>query len=204
MSNVLILGAGGHARFIADILMLQGHTVIGYLDDDLSIHGQMQLGLPVLGSIDTYQDFFPEGLIVGIGSNAIRRSIAERFDESARSLWVNAVHPRATIAPSVKIGCGVVIGASAVISPEAVIGDHSIISTAATVGHDSVIGPYTHIGPGAHLAGGVQVLKETFLGIGSSVIPGRKIGAKTVVGAGAVVVSDIPAGVIAKGVPARW
>jgi len=202
--GVLILGASGHGKYIADILLAQGSRILGFLDDNPSLYGQQQLGFPILGPISAYLDFDSDGLILGIGSNSSRREIAERLGDATQGQWVNAIHPRSVVAPSVQIGIGIVVGAGAIISPDVVIGDHTIISTAATVGHDSVIGRFVHVGPGAHLAGGVQVLDETFLGVGTSVIPGRRIGSKTVVGAGAVVVGDIPDKVVAKGVPARW
>lgn len=204
MSGVLILGAGGHAKVVADILRAQDVHVLGYLDDEASLHGQERLGLPILGPIDAYKDFNSDGLIIGIGSNSARCAIAKRLGGVPRSLWINAIHPQAVITPLSQIGVGVVVAAGAVINPDTAIGDHVIINTGATVDHDCIIGRCVHIGPGVHLAGNVQIDDECFVGIGAVVIPGCHIGAKTVVGAGTVVISDIPAGVTAKGVPARW
>lgn len=204
MSGVIIIGAGGHAKVVADILRAQGIHVLGYLDDNMSLHGQQRLGLPVLGSVDNYRDFNTDGLVIGIGSNAVRRSLAKRLSDVPSSLWINAVHPQAVVAPSVQLGVGVVIAAGAVVNPDVVIGDHVIINTGATVDHDCIIGCCAHIGPGVRLAGNVQIDDECFIGIGAVAIPGCHIGAGAVVGAGSVVISDIPAGVTAKGVPAHW
>lgn len=201
---MLIIGAGGHAKVVADILRAQGVHVQGYLDDEVSLQGQQRLGLPVLGPVEAYRDFNPEGLIIGIGSNSARYAITKRLSDILNNVWINAIHPQAVIAPSVRFGAGVVVAAGAVINPDAVIGDHAIINTGATVDHDCVIGRFVHIAPGAHLAGGVQLEDEGLIGIGAVVIPGCHIGAKAIIGAGAVVVSDIPAGVTTKGIPARW
>lgn len=204
MTGTLIIGAGGHAKVVVDILRAQGTPVLGYLDDEATLHGQERLGLPVLGPIDAYRDFSPAGLIVGIGSNSVRCEIAMQLDDVPNTLWINAIHPRAVIAPSVQLGVGIVVAAGAILNPDAVIGNHTIVNTGATVDHDCVIGHYAHIAPGVHVAGNVQIDDECFLGIGAVVIPGCHIGAKAIIGAGSVVISDIPAGVVAKGVPARW
>lgn len=204
MSGILIIGAGGHAKVVADILLSQGVAVQGYLDDEVSLHGEQRLGLPVLGPVETYPDFNPDGLIIGIGSNSVRHAIAGKLGDEAEKLWINAIHPQAVIAPSVQLGVGIVVAAGVVINPDAVIGDHAIINTGATVDHDCVIGRFAHLAPGVNLAGNVQIDDECLIGIGSVAIPGCHIGAKAIVGAGSVVISDIPAGVTAKGVPACW
>lgn len=204
MTGVLIVGAGGHAKVVAEILHARGAHVLGYLDDEVSLHGKERLGLPILGCIDCYRDFNPNGLIIGVGSNSARFEIAKRLDAVPHRLWLSAIHPQAVIAPSVQLGVGVVVAAGVVINPDTVIGDHAIINTGATVDHDCIIGRFAHIAPGVNLAGNVQIDDECFIGIGSAIIPGCHIGAKSVIGAGSVVISDIPTGVTAKGVPARW
>ncbi len=204
MSGLLILGAGGHAKVILDILNLQGVSVQGFLDDDETLWGQTRLGLSVLGGISTYGDYAPDGLILGIGSNAVRRILVEALGAEVAPLWRSAVHPQAVIAESVQAGIGTVVMAGAVINVDTVIGSHCIINTGASVDHDCQLGDYVHIAPGVRLSGGVLVGDDSMLGIGSVVIPGVTIGRGVMVGAGAVVVRDVPNGVTAKGVPARW
>lgn len=200
----LIIGAGGHGKVIADMMLVQGMPLMGYLDDDPIHLGQQVLGLPVVGRVEQWRDFDPGGLVIGIGDNVVRRDIMQGLSPEANSLWITVVHPRATVAGSARLGTGTVVVAGAVINPKVVIGQHTIINTGATVDHDCVIGDFVHIAPGANLAGDVHVEEGAFLGIGCCVIPGCKIGAWAVVGAGAVVVRDVPPGVTAKGVPARW
>lgn len=201
MSGILIIGAGGHAKVVADIVQLLRIPLQGFLDDNPDLWDSQLTGLPVLGGTDAFSRYKPDGLVHGIGENHIRRSIAERL---ASELWVSIVHPSATVATSVQIGSGTVVAGGAVINPHVYIGTHCIINTAATVDHDCQIGNYVHVAPGVNLAGGVTVGDATLIGIGASVIPYRSIGANVVIGAGAVVVDDIPDGVTAVGVPARW
>src|SRR5258708_11397020 len=100
MSGILILGAGGHGKVVADILQLQGYSVRGYLDDSPETWGTSRLGLPILGTLEQYQDFGPDGLVIGIGSNEIRKNIVEKLGASAQSFWINAIHPHAILASS--------------------------------------------------------------------------------------------------------
>lgn len=204
MSGILILGAGGHAKVVADILMCQGRHVIGFLDDNPALWDTSSLGLPILGRIDAYAEYSPDGLIIGIGRNRIRQAVAERLGLEAEKLWTNAIHPGAIIAPSVQLGKGIAIMAGAVINPEATIGDHAIINTGATVDHDCGIGAFCHIAPGVHLAGNVRIGEGTLVGIGCAAIPGCAVGDWSTIGAGAVIVQDIPGSVTAMGTPARW
>lgn len=202
--SVLVLGAGGHSKVVADILLCIGAKVLGFLDDDPRTWGQRRLGLPVLGAISTYAEYEPDGLAMGLGHNHVRQGIAIRLDDAAKGLWINAIHPRTTLAASVQIGKGVVLAAGAIVNPDTIIGDYAIVNTGATVDHDCFIGDYAHIAPGVHMSGGVSIGEGTLIGVGASIAPGCSVGKWAVVGAGAVVVRNIPDGVTAKGVPARW
>lgn len=204
MSGILIIGAGGHGKVVADILLRQSMPVLGFLDDDPTSWGTSRLGLPVLGAIDTFWNYSPEGLVMGIGSNMMRREIVGRLGSLAHDLWQPAIHPEAVIALSVSVGRGTVVAAGAVVNPDTYLGDYGIINTGATVDHDCHIGDFVHIAPGAHIAGGVRISEGALLGIGSVAIPGSAIGEWATVGAGAVVLDNIPDHAVAIGVPARW
>jgi acetyltransferase EpsM len=198
---VLIIGAGGHGKVVADILQLQNIAILGFLDDDSTLWGSMSFGLPVLGGIDQYTAHEVAGVAMGVGSNRARKAIVERYPALR---WINAVHPSATIAQSASLGSGVMIAPHAVIAPDTTIGSYTIINTAATIDHDCIIGDFAHVAPGSHLAGNVAVGAGVLLGVGTNVTPGCNIGDWSIVGAGSTVVRDIPANVIAKGIPARW
>ncbi len=203
MMGILILGAGGHAKVVADILIGQGLQVAGYLDDNPETWNTKPLNIPVLGPTHSYVKYEIDGMIIGIGLNATRRSLAVQLSTDSQISWRNAIHLRSIIASSVRLGVGIVVAAGAIINPDSAIGDHVIINTGATVDHDCEIGAFCHIAPGVHLAGGVLVGEGTLIGIGATVLPYRKIGCNVTIGAGAVVVDDIPDGVTVKGIPAR-
>lgn len=199
--SVLVLGAGGHAKVVVSTLQAAGLHVDGILDDAPGSQGKALLGVPVIGPIEP-QALSGRRAIIGIGSNEVRRALAERL-RGVDVEWVQAVHPHAWVGPEVNIGEGCVVFAGATLQPGATLGLHVIVNTGASVDHDSSLGDYVHIGPGCRLAGGVRLAEGAFMGVGSAAIPGARIGAWAIVGAGGVVVSDIPDRVVATGVPAR-
>ena len=204
MGGIFVLGAGGHAKVVADILQICGFKVGGFLDDNRSIWNTRPLGIPVLGPIDQATELECDGLIVGIGSNRTRRSIVQRLGTKADDLWLNAIHPSAVLAASVTLGRGVVITANAVLNPDVVVGDHVIVNTAATIDHDCQLSDFSHVAPGGHLCGGTKVGTGVLLGAGTITIPGVQIGRWSTLGAGSTVIHDIPENVVAVGSPARW
>jgi sugar O-acyltransferase (sialic acid O-acetyltransferase NeuD family) len=205
MKPVWVLGAGGHAKVVIDTLRATGAwDVVGLLDDDGARWGTEYLAIPVEGEISDQLigRFGVEFAVIAIGSNYARAKIATRLTHTIS--WVNAIHPTAHLASGVRLGVGCVVCSGTIVQPDAVIGDHAILNTMCSVDHDGIIGKFAHIGPGAHLGGNVKVGEGALLGVGSCVAPGRMVGAWAMVGAGAAVVNDIPKGVTAMGVPARF
>jgi UDP-perosamine 4-acetyltransferase len=205
MKLVWVFGSGGHSKVVIDTLRASGtYEVAGALDDDPERWGTDVLGVPVLGgpSPEAIARFGIDWAVIAIGSNRSRAAISKRF--SGGPSWASVVHPRAYVAPGVRIGAGTVIFAGAIVQPGAILGDHVILNTGCSIDHDCIIDDFSHVAPGAHLCGRVRVGRGAELGAGSSVTPGRTVDAWSIVGAGGVVVRDIPAGVTAKGVPARF
>ena len=205
--SIAIIGAGGHAKVICDTLKLSlqkkgSGEVVGFVDDDPSLWGKVLSGLPILGPIEGIVDLDIDGVIVAIGGNKARKRVYE-WAQSKEYDLTNAVHPTAVIADDVSIGEGVAIFANVVINPGSSIGNNVILNTGCTVDHDCSIGHHAHVGPGAHLAGGVEIAEGTFVGVGTSIIPYRKIGRWSIVGAGSVVVEDVPDQVTVTGLPAK-
>jgi acetyltransferase EpsM len=205
--RILILDAGDHARmvagyFLSNIQLGRPFELVGFLDDNSSLIGSQQMGLPVLGAIEDWHRIEHDALIVAIRDNRTRMRI---FEEVARKggQFISAIHPNAVIGPEVSLGKGLFISAGTVISAGATIGDNVILSSNCVVGHHAQISNHVHVGPCAALCGRVVVGEGTLIGAGASVIPGCRIGRWCVIGAGAAVVSHIPDEVVAVGVPAR-
>ncbi len=207
MKRVLIVGAGGHAQVAADALLRSMQIAptaepIGFLDDDPRLMGASILGLPVLGPLAEIGSFSHDAVFVAIGDNATRARLFVHLVSEGEDI-VNVVHPNAVLAPSVQLGRGILVCASAVVNTGTAIADNSVVNTGATVDHHCTIGAHCHIAPGVHLGGNVKIGEGSFLGIGTVVIPGRRIGEWSIVGAGSVVTRDIPSNVTAVGLPAR-
>jgi UDP-perosamine 4-acetyltransferase len=204
MSAVVVYGAGGHAKVVADSLLAAGREVLGFVDDDPTRAGSLVLGLPV-HTRDWLRERVSAGgvsVALGIGDNAARQAIAHRIREMGASLCI-AAHPTAVIAASARVGEGTVLMAGAIVNADAVIGVGAIVNTSAVVEHDVVVGDFAHLSPGAVLAGASALGTLSSLGAGAVVIHCVAVGAGTVVGAGAVVSRPLPDHVVAYGVPAR-
>jgi len=201
--KIVIVGAGGHAQVVADILFqMQAVEPIGYLDDRVELLGSKVLGLPVLGTVAQLVDIEHDGVVIGIGNNQVRQKLFQKMSEAGERM-VSAIHPSALVSPRSHLGRGIQMSASAVINPSAFIDDNVIINTGATIDHHNRIGAHTHIAPGVTLGGDVVVGKGVLVGIGSTVMPQTTIGDGVVVGAGACVCNNIDPDCVVVGVPAR-
>jgi len=200
MCNVIIIGASGHGKVIADIVLKSGDKVSGFLDDDDNLPKEI-IGFPLLGKVSDIQNYkFNKLFVIGIGSNQTRK----KFAESLFGInWYTAIHPSAQISIDTEIGKGTVIMANAVINTSAKIGKHCIINTGAIVEHDNVLEDYVHISPNVALGGTVKVGELSHIGIGSSVKDNIIISPNCIIGAGAVVVKNINVSGTYIGVPAR-
>lgn len=204
MKEIILLGAGGHAAVILDILKAQianGEKIKikGLLDDS----GKLEwMGYPILGSTLEANDFNEENtyFIIAIGSNKIRYKLSEKYSHLK---FLTAIHPSAIIGSQVNIGAGTVVMPNAVINANSQIGQHVIINTGVIVEHDNLIGDYVHLSPNATLCGTVRVKPLTHIGAGATVIQGKTIGMQSMIGAGATVITHIPDQVVAVGTPAK-
>lgn len=206
--RVLIIGAGGHGQVVADILLSRQESglgeveLVGFLDDNPTLHQTAWLGVPVLGSVSLASALAHEGVVVAVGDNRIRQQLSHRLQAGGEQL-VTAIHPRAVIGRAVSIGAGTMICAGVVVNTGSALGQGVILNTGCTVDHHNQIEDYVHIAPGAHLGGDVTVGEGTLVGIGATVMPQRRVGTWSVVGAGAIVTKDVPAGSTVVGFPAR-
>ena len=189
MKSVVIIGASGHGKVIADIVLKSGDRILGFLDDNPLLEKTF-IGFPVLGTVEDYKKYLNDAeFVVAIGNASIREKIVKKLDGVK---WYTAIHPTAVFSKiDVRIGEGTVVMANAVINSGSKIGKHCIINSGAIVEHDNVIEDYVHVSVGAKLAGTVHVGKSTWIGVGASVSNNVEICGECMIGAGAVVVKDV-------------
>jgi len=186
--RLVIIGAGGHGKVVADIAQLNGYKEIIFLDDDTNLkRNGIYAVVGTTKDIDKYKDHH---FIVGIGNNAIRAKIIDQLEEK-NALIVTLIHPSAVIDKTVHIEEGTVVMANAVINADAYIGRGCIINTAATIDHECMLHDYIHVSPGSHLAGNIDVGSFTWIGIGSTISNNIKIKSNCIIGAGSVVIKDV-------------
>jgi sugar O-acyltransferase (sialic acid O-acetyltransferase NeuD family) len=204
---VVIVGAGGHGRELLDIVeAVNRHEptfeFLGFLDDDERDRETLRRrGVKVLGPVKLLAEL-DVCYALGLGSGGLRRkvdAVATRYER----VPVTLRHPVTTIGSDVRLGPGTVMAAGSRITTNVTTGRHVHLNIGATVSHDCVLHDYATLSPGVHLSGNVTLADEVFLGTGAVVIPGVSIGSAARIGAGAAVVGDVPAGVLAVGVPAR-
>ncbi len=189
---MILYGASGHGRVIADILRQSGESRVRFWDDspEAAILGY-EVAVPEYST--------EEEVILAIGSNRVRKMLAARLGIR----FGKAIHPSAVIGEYCDVGDGSVVMAGAILNPGTTVGRHCIINTAASVDHDGRIGDYVHISPGVVLTGNVSVGDGAHIGAGAVVIPGTRIGQWAVIGAGAVIIRDVPDYAVVVGNPGK-
>lgn len=207
MTRVIVIGSGGHAKVVIDMLRLLAVEIAGVATADTARHGTSFEGIEVIGGDDAVLGHDRQGLrlVNGIGSTgnaAERRRIFDMF-KTEGFVFQTLIHPQAWMADGVAFGEGSQAMLRSAIQPGCRIGRNAIINTGAVVDHDCIIGDHAHVAPGAILSGAVRVGDGAHIGTGACVIQGIEIGAGALVGAGAAVVRDVPPGSTVVGVPAR-
>lgn len=198
MSKLVIFGAGGHAKVVADIALKNGFELEGFLDDNASISSVM--GYPVLGKIDDCVKFKESCVFaMGIGNNAVRKMIFEKYSDYE---YPTLIHPTVSQGIETKIGKGTVVMPMAVINACTEIGDFCVINSGAVVEHDCKIGNYTLVAPHATICGTVRIGEFVWMGAGSTVNQTINICDGVTVGSGTVVIKDITERGTYVGVPA--
>lgn len=205
--NLIVIGAGGHGQVVVDAALRMcppQHSIrlVGFLDDRSELFGASMLGLRVLGPTAALNGIAHDAVILGIGDNAVRRGLYERL-RARGELFYSVVHPSAVVGRDVTIGAGSFVAAGVVINTGTVIGRNCILNTACSVDHHNVVDDHAHVAPGVHTGGEVEIGEGALLGIGSTIVPQRRIGAWSIVAAGACVTQSVPPGVTVAGVPAR-
>ena len=202
--DVVIYGAGGHGKVVADIIEKQGkYKIAGFLDD-IKESGSTFFGYKILGGLDYLNNKSVKNGIVAIGDNWWRYLKTKEIQRiNPEFQFITAIHPSAQIGREVTIGAGTVIMAGAIINSSSTIYGNCIINTKSSIGHDSIINDFATVAPNATLAGGVSLGKFSTLSISSTVIQNVNIGSHSVVGASSTVLKDIDSNVVAYGTPAK-
>ena len=204
--RLLIVGASGHARVVADIARQMGSFEITGVCNR-SGTGEFE-GIPVIArDVDVPALWRLKAFdvaCIAIGDNWDRAHAVQLIAaEEPEVVFATLIHPRAVVADPARVGAGTVVMAGAIVNPGAVIGRHAVLNTNCSVDHDCQIGDFASVSPGAALGGNVRLGYCSFVGIGAAVNQGLSLGDHTVVGAGAVVIRDLGDCLVAVGVPAR-
>ena len=199
VKEIVIIGAGGHAKVIADIVLKNGDKIIGFLDGS---HPEGEfLGYPKLGKDVDYTKYLDCYFIIAIGNAGVREKLVSSMTNAK---WYTAIHPSAIISKiDTSIGEGSVVMANATINSGAHIGKHCIVNSNSVVEHDNRIGDYVHVSVGAKVSGTVHVGARTWIGAGATISNNVNVCNDCMLGAGTVVVKDILESGTYIGVPAR-
>lgn len=207
--KVVILGAGGHARSTLWVFNEANEEscewdVLGFIDENEKNHGKLICDLPVLGGFEwfdkkQYKDLYA---ICSVGLPRVKRKLVNQT-RKRKLKFCSIIHPSVRMSKYVEVGEGTIISAGSILTTMIKVGNHVILNLDCTVGHDSNIADYCTIAPGVHISGNVRLEEGVELGTGTVTVQGISVGAWSVVSAGSVVISDIPAGVVAVGVPAK-
>lgn len=203
MSKILIFGAGGHGKVVADIATSCGYDEILFLDDRWPRIKKIN-NFKVIGNFETLKfEFKNNNVIVAVGDNQARMSIYKKLKKLDVQIPA-LIHQSSVVSESVKIGRGSVIMPGAILNSGCIVGENSIINTGAIIEHDCKIGDSVHISPSAVLCGSVTISDNVHIGASATVINNMSICANTVIGSGAVVVNNVVNQGLYKGVPAKF
>jgi len=209
LQKVVILGAGGFGREVLDIFLAENRVskkwkVLGFVDDNVELHGKTLNGYPVLGSFDWFKTIDPKEVkvIVAVGGNKVRRKVVNKAKERGLE-FCSVIHPTVTLTPFVTFGEGVIVTAGVIFTNQIKVGNHVIINLDVTIGHDTVIEDFVNLNPGVHINGNNRIEEGAYIGSGAVTLQDITVGKWSIIGAGAVVIKDIPERVVAAGVPAE-
>jgi sugar O-acyltransferase (sialic acid O-acetyltransferase NeuD family) len=205
---VILLGAGGHAKVVLDLLQALNRQVLGICDPALAAQGTKSWrSLPVLGDDHAVESYAPAEIELanGTGSlpgNTLRRRLHVQFTRQGYR-FTTLVHPSAILGSGVELGQGVQVMAGVIVQADTRIGDDVILNTGARIDHDGEVGHHVHVAPGAVLSGGIRLGNGCHIGAGATLLQGIQVGSEAVVGIGTPVLSNVAAGHQQTGQPPR-
>lgn len=207
MQQIVIVGVGGFGRETAFLIEeINRHNpqweLLGFLDEDIGKHGRRINGYPVLGGLNWCNDKLSSAVICGIGNTRDRKKVVNILMQSGAQ-FPNLIHPRVICYPGNSFGIGNIISPGNILNIDVSVGNHVCLEMASNLGHDVVIEDFVSLMPGVKVAGRVVLEEGCYLGTGCTIIQGKHIGKWATVGAGAVVIEDVPPYTTVVGVPAK-
>jgi UDP-perosamine 4-acetyltransferase len=208
MKKVIVIGSGGHAKVVIDILQeMKDNEIIGVTSNSPKTNSVF-FGYPVLGDDNVLNGYLKhENIYVAMGiggyqDNHLRENVFH-FIKSIGFTFINVIHPSAIISSSVKLGEGVVIFPGVVINTDVEIGNNTIVATGSSIDHETIVDDHVLISAGVTVGAYSTIEKGVLLALGSKVISGLTVGSYSLVAAGAVVVSNIDRNQRVFGIPAK-
>lgn len=209
MEKLIIVGASGFGKEVAWLTERINENepsweILGFIDDNPKMEGQIINGYKVLGTVDCLAKYKDAYVVCAIGSSNIRCKIVNKIKKiSPETKFATLIDPSVVNSSLIEIGEGTIICAHTVATVNIKIGKHVIINLDCTIGHSAVLSDYDTLYPSVNVSGDVYCGKNVELGTGTQIIQGKSIGDNTIVGAGAIVISDLPSNCTAVGSPAR-
>lgn len=209
MKKLVIIGAGGFGREIAWLVdrinkVKPTWNLLGFIDDNPKMENEILNGVKVIGSSLWLNNQAEEIYAVcSIGSARIREEVIKKTKALKNIKFANLIDPSVIMSDFIKMGEGNIICAGSILTTNITLENHVIINLDCTIGHDAVIKSYTTLYPSVNVSGSTVLEKCVEMGTGSQIIQGKKIEEYTIVGAGAVVVKNLPSMCTAVGIPAK-
>ena len=190
--KTIIIGAGGHASVIIDLLNILDYHIHGIIDSDVKLLGQTRHGISVLGNDDILDGLSPNEYVLawGLAIPSVKEKLLKSYQEKGYE-FLTLIHPHSYIAPSAQVDSGSQIMARSHIGPYSHVHSHSLINTMASIDHDCEIASFCHVAPGATLCGSIKMEEKSFIGANSVINPCLHIGKNSTIGSGSVVVKDV-------------
>ena len=208
MTNIVIYGAGSVGRLaeqiVSDINQVRDQfNLLGFLDDDKSKHKTIQYGTPILGDLQWLKDHPDTSIVIGFSNPKQRQQLHQKLKDSGHDRFATLIHPNTWISNRVEIGAGSIIYPGVHLDVDIRVGRFCLINKLATVGHDTSLGAFTTVSPGVNIGGHNQIGEGVEFGINSCSIQHLTIGKWALIGAGTVIIRDVPDGAVMVGNPGK-
>lgn len=207
MKNVIVIGSGGHAKVIIDIIQsMNKYKIIGITSQSF-IKGEMFIGHEVIGDIDVLREYNPMECLIAMGIGGFRDNLTREKNfiaiKNMGFSFLNVIHPSAIISKTCLFGEGIVIFPGVILNTDVSVGDNTIIATGSTIDHETVIGKHTLVSAGVTIGAYTKINDHALIALGAKVVSGINIGKNSLVAAGAVVIKDVQDKEIVYGIPAK-